>query len=404
MTDENNTPKIDEGEKKAKNNNAKISVTILLVVVAVIVVATFLIANSDAYFSSEPTTKMNVVDIDDAADDKNDDGVSSASSKGFPVSFGNSVIESAVSANTCVFTLTHEAVACISNTGKITFTYALSFSDPAIKSSSDYAIVYDRQGSGFIVFNKKGLYFEGTSDEDGKILIADVSNDGKAIIASRRAGSASALSVYKKGEGCIFAWACAKEHILAVDISKNDKNLVCAAIGSAGGEVYTKCYVFNIDAKENIAELEFQSSAPTDCIIESSKVHLVCTDKISVFDYTEEEPKPITYEFDSTVIKRACDSSGNVAVLTKKIDSFGENELTFYNSYNKPLYSLTLSEKICDLKVNGNTVYVLTASELMLVNAKGQITKEIDVESASDGLVVDSRRYYRYYLGVLYKI
>ena len=133
MTDENNTPKIDEGEKKAKNNNAKISVTILLVVVAVIVVATFLIANSDAYLSSEPTTKMNVVDIDDA-DDKNDDGVSSASSKGFPVSFGNSVIESAVSANTCVFTLTHEAVACISNTGKITFTYALSFSDPAIKS------------------------------------------------------------------------------------------------------------------------------------------------------------------------------------------------------------------------------------------------------------------------------
>ena len=40
----------------------------------------------------------------------------------------------------------------------------------------------------------------------------------------------------------------------------------------------------------------------------------------------------------------------------------------------------------------------------MLVNAKGQITKEIDVESASDGLVVDSQRYYRYYLGVLYKI
>lgn len=406
MTDENNINKSDTGGKKDKNGNAKISVMILLAVVTMIVVATFLIANSDTYLSdAEPTSSINVVDMDDA-EKKNQVGDSGTlpAAKGFPISFGNSLIEDAVSANTCIFVLTHDAVACISNTGKITFTYALSFSDPVMKSSSDYAIVYDRQGSEFLVFNTKGLYFEGKSDEKGKILTADVSNDGKAVIASRRTGSASALAVYKKDAGSVFAWACAKEHILCVDISKNGKNVVCAAIGSTGGEIYTKCYVFNIDAKETIAEQLFKSSTPTDCIIESSKIHLVCTDKTAVFDYTEENPKPIQYDFDSTVMKRACDTNGNVAVITKKIDSFGENELTFYNSYNKPLYSLTLSQKICDLKVSGTTAYVLTASKLLIINAKGNITKEIDVESSSDGLVVDSRRYYRYYLGVLYRI
>lgn len=404
MTDENDINRNETAGKKEKNNNARISVVILLIVVAVIVVATFIIANSDAYLSSsEPTTQMNVVEKEDG-DNINDDGGLVTSVKGFPVSFGNSVIESAVSANTCVFVLTHESVTCLSNTGKITFTHSISFSDPAIKSSSDYAIVYDRQGSSFLVFNTKGLYFEGSSDEDGKILTADVSNDGMAIIASRRTGSASALTVYKKEEGSIFAWSCAKEHILCVDISKNSKNLVCAAIGSTGGEIYTKCYVFNIEEKKNTAAVTFKSSAPTDCIIESSKVHLVFTDKIALFDYTEEKPKPITNDFASTVIKRACDTNGNVAVITKKIDSFGENELTFYNSYNKTLYSVALSQKICDIKVSGNTTYVLTSSKLLVINSSGEITKEIEVESASDGLVVDSRRYYRYYLGVLYRI
>ncbi|MGN1443477.1 MAG: DUF5711 family protein, partial [Acutalibacteraceae bacterium] len=318
MTDENDISRNETDGKKEKNNNARISVVILLIVVAVIVVATFLIANSDAYLSSsQPTTQMNVVQKDNG-ENKNDDGGDTASVKGFPISFGNSIIESAVSANTCVFVLTHDTVACISNTGKITFTYSLAFSDPVIKSSSDYAIVYDRQGIGFLVFNTKGLYFEGSSDEDGKILTGDVSNDGMAIVASRRTGSASALTVYKKGEGSVFAWSCAKEHILCVDISKNGKNLVCAAIGSTGGEIYTKCYVFNIEEKKNTAAVTFKSSAPTDCIIESSKVHLVFTDKIALFDYTEEKPRPITNDFDSTMEKRACDTNGNVAVLTKK--------------------------------------------------------------------------------------
>ncbi|MGN1194413.1 MAG: DUF5711 family protein [Acutalibacteraceae bacterium] len=406
MTDENNkiNPSKTNPDKKEKEKNAKKSAAVLLVLVVLIVAITFFIANSDGIFSEqETTTKINVVDVNEGENSVSPQS-SSTLDKGFPVSFKSGVIENAMSANSCVFVLTHDALTCISATGKITFTYALSFSDPSIKCSDNYAIVYDRQGSEFYVFNTKGLYFEGQSDEEGKILTACVSNSGKAIIASRRTGSSSALAVYDKDKGSIFAWSCAKEHILSIDITKNEKNLACAAIGSTGGEIYTRCYVFDLVNKKSVLGRTFKSSAPTDCIIESSNFHLVCTDKSIMFDYTDKDSTAVTVDFSSTIIKRACDDNGNVAVLTKKVDSFGDNEVSYYDSDNKLVYSYTVSDKVCDLKISGSDVCVLTTSQLLIINSKGNISKEIDIESASDGLVVDSRRYYRYYLGVLYLI
>lgn len=406
MTDENNvkrTPRPDP-EKREKDKNAKISVAVLLGLVVLIVAVTFFIANADGFFpGEEPTTKMNVVDVNEGGQNESPQGTSSLS-KGFPVSFRSGVIENALSADSCVFVLTHDALTCVSATGKITFTYALGFSDPAMKCSDHYAIVYDRQGSEFYVFNTKGLFFSGKTEEDGKILTACVSNDGKAIIASRRTGSVSAFAVYDKNKGSVFAWSCAKEHILSLDISKNGKTLACAAIGSTGGEIYTRCYAFDLVNKKSIMGRTFKSSSPTDCIIESSKFHLVCTDKNIMFDYTEKDSQAVTVDFSSTVIKRACDNNGNVAVLTKKVDSFGDNEVSFYDSDNKLVYTFTVSDKVCDLKISGSDVCILTTSQLLIINSKGKISKEIDIESASDGLVVDSRRYYRYYLGVLYLI
>lgn len=406
MTDENNvrrTPKPDP-EKKEKEKNAKISVAVLLGLVVLIVAVTFFIANADGFFpGQETTTKMNVVEINQG-ESKDSVQSPSSSANGFPISFKNGAIESAACVNSCVFVLTHDAVTCVSATGKIIFTYSLGFSDPSLKASDNYAIVYDRQGSEFTVFNTKGLYFKGQSDEEGKILTACVSNDGKAIIASRRTGSASALAVYTKNKGSDFAWACAKEHILSLDITKNGKTLACAAIGSTGGEIYTKCYVFDLAKKKSIAARTFRSSSPTDCIIESSYIHLVCTDKSIMFDYTDKSKEAVTVDFSSTVIKRACDKDGNVAVLTKKVDSFGDNEVSFYDSNNIHVYSVTVPDKVCDLKISGSDVCVLTTSQLLIINSKGKISKEIDVESASDGMAADSRRYYRYYLGVLYLI
>ena len=406
MTDENNgkMPPRPDTEKKTGEKNTKKSVAVLLVLVLLIVGATFLIANSDGIFSEqETTTKINVVGN---SGDENNSGLQNQASaeKGFPVSFGNGAVENAVSVNSCVFVLTHDALTCVSATGKIIFTYTLGLSDPSIKFSENFAAVYDKQGSSYYLFNTKGLIYKGQSEEDGKILTACVANDGKTAISSRRTGSASAFAVYDKNGSNLFAWACAKEHIIAMDVDKSGRNLVCAAIGSASGEIYTKCYVFDLDKKEQTAEYTFKSSSPIECVIESSKVHLVCTDKNIMFDYTKEEITPVTVSFASTVIKRACDENGNTAVLTRKVDSFGDNEINCYDSNNKLVYSVAVSDKVCDLKIDGLKVYVLTTSQLLQINSKGKITEKTDVESASDGLVVDSRRYYRYYLDVLYLI
>lgn len=401
MTDENNVNKHSPGAShKQQKSNAKKSVLLLLFFVILVVAATFLIANSDRYFSGEETTSGDGAADVQISDNQSADGVS-ASGKGFPVSFDNGQIEKAIGVNSCVFVLTHDAVTCVSATGKIAFTHSLGYSEPAIRGSDSYAIAYDRQGSSFAVFNSGGLYFQGESDDGGKILTASVSNDGKALIASRRSGSTSALTVYDKNDGSIFAWACAKEHILSIDITKNGKNFACAAIGSTAGELYTKCYVFSLSEKDLTAEQTFASSSPSDCVIEGSKVHLVCTDKVIMFDYTEADIKPITAQFPATMIKRTCDRNGNVAVLTKKVDSFGDKQVSYFNSYNKQVFSVTVSDEVYDIGVDGSYVYILTAKQLLYVNLKGETVKAVDLNGASDGLVISSRRCYRYYLGTL---
>lgn len=403
MTDENNINQGNRGKSQNKQKkNAGKSVLLLLFFVVLVVVATFLIANSDRYFPDSEAS------ADDGAADvlisENQGADVSTQEKGFPVSFGGDQIEKAVGVNSCVFVLTHDAVSCVSVTGKIAFSHTLGYSEPAIGCSDSYAIVYDRQGSRFSVLNTGGLCYEGETDESGKILTATVSNDGKALVASRRSGSASALAVYDKKGNSVFAWACAKEHILSTAITKNGKNFACAAIGSSGGELYTKCYVFSLGEKKLIAEQTFESTAPTDCVIEDSKIHLICTDKVILFDYTEAEIKPITADFSSAVLSRACDRNGNTAVLTKKVDSFGDKQVSYFNSYNKQVFSVTVPQEVYGIAADSSYVYLLTASELLYVNLKGETVKTVEINSASDGLVVSSRRCYRYHLGTLYLI
>ena len=167
--------------------------------------------------------------------------IESEKKEGFPLSFSGQIDAVTLSENT-VYALTNNEITLLSSNGNYISDYILNFTDPMVKSSSAYAIAYDRKGSKYRLFDRKGLIYEGESESKRQIITATVADDGKYLIASRSEEAASELTYYTRGGEVVFRWLCTNEHIVSCDISPNGNNLICAALDSDEGKILTKVY------------------------------------------------------------------------------------------------------------------------------------------------------------------
>lgn len=57
----------------------------------------------------------------------------------------------------------------------------------------------------------------------------------------------------------IFSWKCAKENIVAIDISDNGKLAAVSVVGAENGELYSRVLIFDFSYEEAVSEFDFGS-------------------------------------------------------------------------------------------------------------------------------------------------
>lgn len=381
-----------ENKQIKKNKSSKKSLVIVILSV-VLLVGVFIFATG---VLSDTDTGTDILPSEENMQ------IESGKKEGFPLSFSGHIDTVALS-DTTVYVLTNNEITLLSSNGNYIGDCILNFTDPMVKSSSSYALAYDRKGSSYRLFDRKGLIYEGTTESERQIITATVTDEGRYLIASRSKEAASELTYYNKKGEILFRWLCTNEHIVSADVSPNGNNLICAALYSDEGKILTKVYYFDISSEGNNKEYTFKTAAAVDCFFTSSRnAVIVCTDRRIFVKCTKDNFEPIINEYPSEILKRATDENGNTAVLTAKPDDVENYSLSLYSSTNQLIYEIDVSDDVNDIACFGKKVYILTDEKITEISDFDKSEDIIKTDSSCDKIRANSKGLYYFTNTTLY--
>ncbi len=387
-------PKPQRGKKKAPSKQKQQSVRFVLV--GVVVLTAVLIILGALVFSADKVIS------DESVSSENSELLSTVSSDemGFPVTFSNNDIIRTESFSSKIFVLGKKILTCVSDSGKIKYNHIFTFTNPEMTVSENYGLVYDRASSKYLIFNSKGVIFEGESENGKHIISADINNRGDVVLVTKSDDSACRVSLADKNGKVIYIWSCAEEYGVSVDLSEDSQEILCGVIGSENGTLYSKIYLLDIHSGEEATGYKIEDSALVDVKLSGKRAIVTCNNGRSVYTFRSSGVKEqhIPYLSDKATSFYS-DKNGNTAVVANKIGSFNTNEVYVYNKNNDIVYVGYTDEEIVDVICRGKKVYLLSDTAIYESSSDGTFEAVGTKEISGEGLVICKSRLYYYSTG-----
>ncbi len=302
------------------------------------------------------------------------------SGEGYPYYFESSSAESVKKINSDLFVLTDSTTFVLDSTAKKFGETQHSYSQPLVLTSNGRAVMCDVGGTSYCVFSKtKKLY---DSNADQKIITASIGKDGSVAIATRGDNSMSELTVYNKNRKEVFKWECAKENIIAVDVSDNGNKAVVSVVGAENGELYYKVIIFDFRYSEKISEYSFGSKSVSAVnFIGSNKILVTGKEVFSVIGKKDKYDEDLSLN----TLSRVYTSDNNITVAVfSKYGSSTSKIIKVYSATAKELFTVELDSGVRSVSCDSGYVSVLTDRQLLNYTVRGKQVGTYNI--SSDGV------------------
>ncbi|MBR6568733.1 MAG: hypothetical protein IKK60_08795 [Clostridia bacterium] len=361
---------------------------------AVVITAVLLILGAIAFSSDK-------VISDDSISSENSELLSTVSENemGFPVTFSNNDIVRVESFSSRLFVLSKKLLTCVSDRGTVRYNYIFTFTNPEMTVSENYGLVYDRASSKYFIFNEKGVIYEGETENKKHIIMAKINNRGDIALVTKSDDSACRVSLTDKKGKVLYIWACAEEYGVSVDLSEDSREILCGTIGSENGAVYSKLYLLETYSDSDVKEMTVKDNALVDVKLMGRRIIATGNNSRTVFTVRNSGITEEAALYSSKILFFASDKSGNTAVVTNRVGSFGTNEITVYNKNNDITYVGFTDEEIVDVICRGKRVYLLTDTAIYESSSDGSFASVGTKEISGEGMVICKSRLYYYSTG-----
>lgn len=361
---------------------------------AVVITAVLLILGAIAFSSDK-------VISDDSISSENSELLSTVSENemGFPVTFSNNDIVRVESFSSRLFVLSKKLLTCVSDRGTVRYNHIFTFTNPEMTVSENYGLVYDRASSKYFIFNEKGVIYEGETENKKHIITAKINNRGDIALVTKSDDSACRVSLTDKKGKVLYIWACAEEYGVSVDLSEDSREILCGTIGSENGAVYSKLYLLETYSDSDVKEMTVKDNALVDVKLMGRRIIATGNNSRTVFTVRNSGITEEAALYSSKILFFASDKSGNTAVVTNRVGSFGTNEITVYNKNNDITYVGFTDEEIVDVICRGKRVYLLTDTAIYESSSDGSFASVGTKEISGEGMVICKSRLYYYSTG-----
>ncbi len=310
--------------------------------------------------------------------------------------------------------------------GAVSLNSTPSTQNPKMCLSEKYILLYDEGDRDFYIYNNFSLLF--SKELQGKIICADMSHRGVFAVVTESIEYAGHIYLYNENFELLMEIKKVNP-ITGVSVSPEGEYLTIMTAALEGAEYSSAVTVYDIkekaviledtinseialrakygdiygkydDADENDLDTEAldgeigkggknakdgknKNSAVEDenflCIITDKGIHSYSMDKKrGVFEFLHEDVLLF-------------DASEEVVVYNARKSPIDHTSVLYVvdNNTMEKIYSMDFKEKIIDIKINGENIYILTRSELTIID-KDMNVKNIKAEKPINGMVIFS--------------
>ena len=375
-----NVPIEEYSEETVKFNKRILKKTIIVFVIIIVLFAgVFLIANRSKFTWDNFSTWVSVNVLgSNKGEDFPVDTLGTTVSKGNFTMIGGHV---SYASDTSYVELSDSAGRIINS--------QLSYSDPILRGTRNYSIVYGAGGNGFMVSDAKETKHKGTTKEG--IFTADVNDNGYYCVVTQGSGYLSQLTAYNNENQKLYEYYFSDYYITCVSINPSGDGAVCTGITSKDGGEETKIYQLNFTEKKPVREYTLSDSMVYDTrYISSNKVCAVANNAVYTLDLTSDKPKVTEYNSRTlTTYDFNADTNVLSVVLSKSGD--GRNcDILIFSSTGEIEKTLKWTDRVDSISTYKGNVGILSSGTAYILDDQSKVISKADAGNDAKALLLYS--------------
>lgn len=316
----------------------------------------------------------------------------SGNGDGFPISIRGTEISNEN------FNLMDDEAVCVSDTSVDIITPKAkevkntqhSFNEPASKTAGEYAIIYNRGGTGYQVeTNSKEIV---NTDADNDIITASISSSGSYVIVTESKDYLATLTAYNSDNQEIYKYYFADTYVLDVDINADGNEVAVSTVQAKNGDVHSIIYVLNLKdttpkqkndiANNMVVNIDYMSDGNI-ALIGNKFASTLEPNQGKRIDYNYNDRELMAYTVNPDVgiglaLSSASDGRNCDFVL---LDSSGTTQASFSTPY-----------RVTSLSIYGNTIAMLSDGNIQAYNTKGDNWSSVEVGSDAKKILMYSSK------------
>ena len=253
----------------------------------------------------------------------------------------------------------------------------LSFSNPVVRGTQNYSIVYGLSSKGYMINDAKKTKHKGTTQN--LIFTADVNNRGEYCLVTEGSGYLSVLTAYNSDNEKLYEYSFADYYITCVSINDSGTGAVCCGVTTVNGAEHSKVYVLDFNSTKPVKEYEFTESVIYDSFyLSSDLVGAVANDAIYVMDFDSNTPEKT--EFSSRTLKTYDynPATKNLVVALSRSGDGRNCDILFFNSSGENEYTINSQYRVDAISTYKGVLGILSEGTAYILEEDGTVDAKTD--------------------------
>ena len=263
------------------------------------------------------------------------------------------------------------------------------YSAAVIKSTDKKYIAFERSTGKFSVLDKKSRGY--SSQLDGEIINAAVSEGGNYAIISKKTLSTSLLTVYSDKNDILFQWECNNGYLTDCAISPNGKNIAVTSFDVENGDKVTRILTFTTKSLDVEKEIDTENGIVCSMkFLNNDSLGYVTDENYFIADVNSGEKRSVSYEYD-TLSGWFFAENNTVTIAKTSFGSLDESVICVLDRNADELMNCKFEGHITDFCTDKSFVYILSSDKItVLAISSGETVSEIETAGGLRNICVIS--------------
>lgn len=283
--------------------------------------------------------------------------------------------------------------------GNAVWNQTFSMQNPQIKVCDEWVAIGDINGSTIYIFDTKGMI--GSVDTSLSISQIEVAHQG-IVAAVLEDSTANYINLYNTDGNKIYTvktTLAGDGYPMDISISEDATKLIASYLYVNGDSIKTNVVFYNFsEVGQNETERvvggfnHYDSTIVGDVqFIDSTTAVAIGENVMSIYQIKEYPSLQKEIELDNG-IERVFFSSKYIGIVSDDSESGNLYKLTVYDTNAKKVCETTFNTQYDDIRFDGKSVIMSSATEFSLVNLKGKVLTRLDVDLPIEGILPTNNR------------